>query len=120
MAVPAGRTNNLFGWNAYEWANDYRYVAAGWTVTPTLGATTVSLAVTPPATYPYAGGVMGVLYGLKTGQGYERRSGMVAAAAAGVVALRELVSKTQYYLIPIMRTADGLIIRGPESGILTT
>jgi hypothetical protein len=96
-------------------------VAAGWTVTPTAGNKGASFALTPPtpAVYPLAGAVMGVLYGRKTGQGYDGKSPMVAAAAPGTVTLRDLQNATQYYVIPIMRTADGNIIRGPESGLLT-
>ena len=125
MVVPAGRTNKLYGWNAYEWGVDYRYIPAGWTVTPTAAVKSASIALTPPVSYPKtdpvsgAPAVMGVLYGVKTGQGYDRKSVMVAAAVAGTVTLRDLRNATQYYVIPVMRTVDGVVIRGPESGVLT-
>lgn len=123
MAVPAGRTSRLYGWNSYEWGSDYRYVAAGWTVTPTPTNKDASIALTPPAAYPLTlsgvNAAMGVLYGIKTGQGYDGKSTMVVAAAPGTVRLRDLRNATQYYLIPVMRTVDGIVIRGPESGMLT-
>jgi hypothetical protein len=123
MAVPAGRTNRLYGWNAYDWKTDYRYVAAGWTATPTTTAKSATIAITPPVVYPYSQGpilaYMGVLFGPKSGQGYTGKSSMIAAAAAGQVRITDLRSLTAYYLIPIMRTVDGNVIRGPES-VMTT
>jgi hypothetical protein len=127
MVVPAGRTNRLFGWNAYEWKVDYKYVAAGWTVTPTPADTSASIAITPPTpvVYPWTGpggvvAVMGLLYSIRGSQGYERKSSMIPAAAAGVITLRELRPATSYYVIPVMRTIDGSIIRGPQSTVTTT
>ena len=63
---------------------------------------------------------MGVMWNIKSNQGYDRRSLSVPAAAAGVVALRELQPLTSYYLMPVMRTADGQLICGPQSGLMTT
>lgn len=123
MPVTAGRTNNLFGWNTYDWSVDYKYVAAGWTVTPTPTSKAASIALTPPSAYPLTlsgvNALMGVLYGIKSGAGYDGKSVMVTAAAPGTVVLRDLKNATQYYVIPIMRTVDGNILRGPESGMLT-
>lgn len=121
MAVTAGRTRRLNGWNAYDWAVDYKYVAAGWTTDAVTGAAArdALVAITPPVQFPKTGAFMGCLYGNRSGQGYDRMSNWIPAAVAGQVRLTMLSPVVTYYVIPLMKCVDGTIIRGPEVTLTT-
>jgi hypothetical protein len=121
MAVPAGRTNQLFQYNAYEWANDYRYTVAGWgAVTPVGTPKTCAFTV---AGMPTGGNTatdfQRVLWGRKSGQGYECASRRLPGTAT-TFTLLDLEGRTTYYGIRLWHFADGSVARGAEFTFSTT
>lgn len=118
MAVTAGRTHHLAQWNAYDWAVDHRYTLAGWgAVTPVATSKTCAFTVAGvPVTVPAANTATDqhrILWGRKSGQGYECASRRFAGTATTFTIL-DLQNATTYYGIRIWHHADGSTTRGAE------
>jgi hypothetical protein len=124
MAVIAGRTEGLRQYNSYDWARDYAYTLAGWgAVTPVGGPKSVSFTVAgAPTTVPAANTATDqhrVLWGRKSGQGYECASRRLPGTAT-TFTLLDLPPATTFYGIRLWHHADGRITRGAEFTFATT
>ena len=120
MVLVAGRTHRLAGWNAYDWSRSYRYQSTGWgTITPTPGAKTCLLTFggQPPGSNT-ATDQHRVLWGIKSGYGYERSTRWIAGTTA-TARLLDLQPGT-YYAIRLWRFADGSIACSPEFSFTAT
>ena len=121
MPVTAGRTGKLAAWNAYDWERQYTYGLAGWgAVTPVGTPKTCGFTV---AGMPPGGNTAldqhRILWGRRSGQGYECASRRFAGTATTFTIL-DLQPATTYYGIRLWHHADGRISRGAEFTFSTT
>lgn len=121
MAVTAGRTHRLAQWNAYDWATSYRYTLTGWGAVTPVGqpkAVGFTVAGAPPGSNTSTDRQQ-VLWGRKSGQGYECASRILPGTAT-TFTLLDLLPATTYYGIRVWRYADGSMARGAEFTFSTT